>query len=161
MRRTLLFALTLSAVAPAVAIAQPRGDQQALRQQVRERVRTMIVWRLTEALGLDAATAQRFFPVLNQYEDRIAPLHQSQGARMRELRAQIDSGRADVGRVNQLLDEMAATRAQVVALEAERIRELRRVLSPVQSAKLVMALPQIERELHQHVRKAMNLRDEE
>lgn len=40
------------------------------RERVRERIKTMRMWKLTEALDLDEKTAARLFPLLNQYHNR-------------------------------------------------------------------------------------------
>lgn len=166
MRHPLLLALVLS-LAPDLALAQPPppppppGDDQALRQTVRERMRAMVVWRLTEALSLDEASAQRFFPVLNRFEERLQPLRQSQAELMRRIRAEVDSRHADPTILGRAIDELLSNRVTIQALELERLREARKVLTPVQQARLVMVMPQIEREMRRHVRRAMNLPDEE
>jgi len=139
----------------------PPPGAGAVRKQVNERIRMMRMWKLTEALSLDEATAQRFFPILNKFDEKVAPLHRQQGEIIMRLRAEIESGRPDPVRLSKGIDDLLGLRKQVAALEDERIREVRRVLSPTQQAKLVLLLPKIERELRRSVRRAMNLPPEE
>src|SRR5437660_9624140 len=137
-------ALVVATVASGAALparAQPAGPAGGMRKEVRERINMMRMWRLTEALSLDEATAQRFFPLLHRYDEKLLPLHRQQGDLTMRLRAEVDSGRPDPARVGKTIDELLALRKQVAALEEERIREVRKILSPAQQAKLVLLLP--------------------
>ena len=133
----------------------PPGNPQ-MRKQVGERIRVMRIARLTEALGLDEATAQRFFPILNKYDQKLQPIHQMQADLTRELAQETQSPRPNEQKINAAIEELLRLRQQAQAIELERIRDVRRVLTPVQQARLVLALPQIERQLWRQVRRAMN-----
>ena len=132
-----------------------------LREQVRERIKLMRMWRLTEALSLDEATAQRLFPLLNRFDERLQPVHRQQGDLLQRLRQEVNVPRPDPARIGRTLDELVALRHQVIEIEDERMREVRRVLGPVQQAKLWLIWPKIDREIRRHVRRAMGLPVEE
>ena len=55
---------------------------------------------------------------------------------------------------------MLANRVKRHALKDERIKELRKVLTPVQQAKLVLLLPRLEREFAQFIREVAGQRDD-
>jgi Spy/CpxP family protein refolding chaperone len=162
-------------VAPGLAGAQEPGPPpppppygprairrpDAVRAQVQERLRTMRMWRLTALLNLDEATAQRLFPLLHRYDEQLSPLQRQQGDIMVRMRAELQTTRPDPAKLNQAIDELLRLRAQIGAIEAERTREVRKILTPVQQARLVLALPRIERELRGRVRRAMNLPEED
>jgi len=143
-------------------VAQPAPPPPAqappgMRKAVRERMNILRAMKLTDALGLDEVTAERFFPLLHRYDERLTPLHRQQGDLVMRLRAEVDTGRPDAARLGKIIDDLLTLRRQVAALEDERIREVRKVLTPVQQARLVLVMPRIERDLRRTVRKAMGL----
>lgn len=138
----------------------PPGNPQ-MRKQVGERIRVMRIARLTEALQLDEATAQRFFPLLNKYDMKLQPIHQMQADLTRKLAQETQQPRPNEQKINAAIEELLKLRQEAQAIELERIREVRKVLTPVQQARLVLALPQIERQLWRQVRRAMGQPDED
>ena len=65
---------------------------------------------------------------------------------MRELRADADAPRPDDARLNADLNRLMAIRTKQRAMEDDRIRDVRKVLTPAQQAKLVLLLPRLERD---------------
>jgi hypothetical protein len=121
----------------------------------------MRMWKLTEALNLDEATAQHFFPILHRYDERLQPIQRQQADLGRLLSQEVALPRPDPLKLTRAIDEIINLRHQVQAIEDERARELRRVLTPIQQARLILSLPRIEREMWRQVRKAMGQPDEE
>ena len=144
--------LCLAIALPASALAKP---DDATRAKVRERVRTMRTAKLIEMLDLDEATAAKLFPVLNRFDDQLEPLMRDTGEARREMRAQIESGKPDVAKLNKLIDRSIANREKTQKIENDRIREVRKVLTPVQMAKIVVVLPEVDRFVQNQIRKAL------
>jgi Spy/CpxP family protein refolding chaperone len=138
----------------------PPGSPQ-MRKQVGERIRVMRIARLTEALQLDEAQAQRFFPILTKYDQKLQPIHQMQADLTRQLAQEASLPRPNEQKINAAIEELLRLRQQAQAIETERIREVRKVLTPVQQARLVLALPKIERQLWRQVRRAMGQPEED
>lgn len=148
---------TLAAVAALLTlglVGAAQADPNALRDKIRDRVRTIRAAKLIEVLDLDEATAAKLFPVLNRYDDAIVTVMKDTGAARRELKALIQSGNADNAKVNKLIDRMLANRDKRMKLESDRIHDVRGVLAPVQVAKIVVALPRIERGIQRELRRA-------
>src|SRR5262245_37955484 len=157
---------TAAAQPVAGTAAQPVGPPPpqappGMRKAVRERMNILRAVKLTNALGLDETTAERFFPLLHRYDERLTPLHRQQGEFVMRLRVEVETGHPDPARLARIIDDLLTIRRQVAALEDERIREVRKVLSPIQQAKLVLVMPRIERDLRRTVRKARGLPREE
>jgi Spy/CpxP family protein refolding chaperone len=144
--------LCLAVTLPTGAFARP---DEALRAKVRERVRTMRTAKLIELLDLDEATAARLFPVLNRYDEQLEPIVRDMGEARREMRAQIESGKPDVAKLNKLVDRVVAGREKMHKVENDRLRDVRKVLTPVQMAKIVIVLPEVDRFVHKEIRKAL------
>ena len=135
------------------AAAQPDGQKRA---QVRQRITDFAMQQITQELQLDAATAQRFRAVADKYEPQIAGIHREVGMAMRELKAQLAAAQPDEAKLGQLADTIVNDRSKVQALEAQRTTDNRRVLTPTQFAKLVVAWPKINRQIKLEMYKAMH-----
>jgi Spy/CpxP family protein refolding chaperone len=152
--------------APTAADARPRHQRsaqapdgapslEAKRTKVRQRIRALRAWRLTEALDLDEATAARLFPILNRYDEKLAAVLKD-GARLRrELRALIKAQSASASATNALVDRMVKQQREQWTLEERRFGEVRAVLTPMQAAQLLVVLPQIDRSIHREISQAM------
>jgi Spy/CpxP family protein refolding chaperone len=154
MNRVLTSMMVAGALALSVpAVAQPDGQKRA---QVRQQITEFAMQQVTHELGLDAATAQRFRAVADKYEPQIAGLHREVGMAMKELKAQLAAPQVDEARLSQLSDTVVNDRAKVQALEAQRTDDNRRVLTPTQFAKLVVAWPKINRQIRVELYKAIH-----
>ncbi len=116
-----------------------------LRREVLERMRALRAWKIVDELKLDQATSARLFPVLSKYDDRELALMKDRRDIVRDLRAETESAAPNNAKLTAAIDRLLALRAKMQALQDEKIRELRKVLTPAQQAKLVLLLPRIER----------------
>jgi Spy/CpxP family protein refolding chaperone len=135
------------------ALAQPDGQKRA---QIRQHITDFAMQQIQQQLALDPATAQRFRAVADKYEPQIAGLHREIGMAMRELKAQLASAQPDETTLSRLADTIVNDRSKVQALEAQRTTDNRSVLTPTQFARLVVAWPQINRQIKLEMYKAMH-----
>lgn len=157
---SVLFALTFVVVVVAsggVARAQPGlgGDPRTpeqLRQEVAERMRSLRALKIAETLALDQATSARLFPLLAKYDQRRGALQKEGRDIKRELRAESAAATPNGAKLTAAVDRLLANRGKRRALEEEKIREVRKVLTPVQQARLVLLLPRIERHYARQLR---------
>jgi Spy/CpxP family protein refolding chaperone len=134
----------------ASAAAKPEN----LRDRVREKIRVLRIARLVEALDLDERTATRFMPLVNKTYDDIGEVARDAGEARRNLRRLLDAGSNDVSQINALVDRLVADKLKIDQLENELFREVRKVLGPAQVGRLVLVLPEINREIQQQIRRA-------
>jgi DNA-binding transcriptional MerR regulator len=152
MKRTLAAMMMVGALALSVpAAAQPDGQKRA---QVRQRIAEYAMEQLTQQLALDAPTAARFREVADRYQAQLAGVHKETGMALKEIKAQLAAPQPDSARLAQLTDLVLQNRAKSQALEAQRSAENRRVLSPVQFAKLMTIWPKVNRQIHVEMWKA-------
>lgn len=131
--------------APSPPAADHRSPEQ-LRKEVLERMRALRAWRIVEGLKLDEATSARLFPILARYDEREMAIAGERHDIMHELGPMTDAAHPDDARITAAINRLLANRAKQRALEDDRIKDLRKVLTPAQQAKLVMLLPRLERE---------------
>ena len=168
MLRKLIVALLLTGVAVPTAMAQPRrrgpaqvadnrkvkpADRAAKRERVKQRIRIMRAMVLTEQLDLDEATAGKMFPILGRYDDELAKLLGERAS----LRAKLDRARTGAaGDINRLLDQLVANQRARWSAEEQRFADLRALLTPVQAAKLLDLLPEVDRKILRGLRGAVS-----
>jgi len=120
-----------------------------LRKEVQERMRAIRAYRIVDELKLDESTSARLFPILAKLDDSEMALSAERREIARNLKAEIDSQHPDDARIMKALDQLAANRARRIAVRDQQIREIRKVLTPVQQAKLVLLIPHLEHDFAQ------------
>jgi hypothetical protein len=148
-----------------LASAQPRrgdgagpGERRPLdsherREQIKKKIRALRAYTLTDELQLDEQTAARLFPLLSRYDDDFDKLLEQRVNVQRRLKY-VDTIK-DPRTVDRLIDEAIANQRGFWDLQDKRIQALRKILTPAQTAKLLVALPALERRIENQLRKAI------
>jgi hypothetical protein len=152
-------AIALGAGLGAPASAQPRrpgAAAPARREEIKKRIRAMRAYTLTEELKLDPEIAGQLFPLLARYDDETDKLLEKRG----EIQARLRRAEAlrDPRAIDRLIDEAIANQRGFRELEDRRLTELRKILTPLQTAKLLVVLPDFERRIQNQLRKAIGQR---
>lgn len=150
--RNVTLGILLLLLAPALAAAQPP-------ERLRDRARTFLVLRLTDALGLDDATALRVSGVFRASEEERRKLETEREALEKEIRDVLSAAAPDRDALGALVDRAAAIDEKLALVPARSFTELRKILTPEQQAKLVLARPQIQREVRGAMRRRLELRE--
>ena len=157
MIRALLIALAVALVAPA-AHAQPGpgpggGPGAARRERIKTKIRALRAYTLTEELQLDEATAGKLFPALAKWDDEFDKLLQQRAALEKQLKAA--AGIKDPRALDKLVDEAVANQRAFWDAQDKRLAELRKILTPAQTARLLVVLPALERKIENQLRRAI------
>jgi hypothetical protein len=163
--RALLMFLALAVAAP-LANAQPPGatpptapkdgpSQQQLnkRERIKNRIRALRAYTLTEALGLDETTAGKLFPVLAKYDNEFDRLLGARADIAKRLAAASNGN--DARAADKIIEEAVANQHAFWEMEDKRLAELRKILSAQQTAKLLVVLPPLERKIENQLRNAI------
>ncbi|MCX5748215.1 MAG: hypothetical protein NT062_37635 [Proteobacteria bacterium] len=113
---------------------------------VRQRLRAMRAFTLTEELVLDEPTAARLFPALAKYDaegDKIAVRRADVQHRLATTTAHTDPRVIDT-----MIDEAIANQRWQRDFEDRRLGELRTLLSAVQAARIVVLLPRFDEQIY-------------
>jgi Spy/CpxP family protein refolding chaperone len=161
-----LLVTTVGAAAPRVAFAQPqrrspavapaRSDDRRppdqLRKEVLERMRALRAWKIVDELKLDENASAHLFPILARYDDQELALAAERRDIAQDIRTLLAAPQPDDAKLTAAINRMLANRVKRHAMKDERLKELRKVLTTVQQAKLVLLLPRLEREFAQFIR---------
>jgi Spy/CpxP family protein refolding chaperone len=120
-----------------------------------EHMQTMRMWKITQELKLDQAGAAKVFPLLAKFDEQERDLARTRHEIFRNLRAELQAAAPDNKKLNGLIDQAMAHRARLAALAQEKFAALRKVLTPVQQARIMMLLPNIEEGFRQRIRETM------
>jgi hypothetical protein len=150
MRRALVILVVLLAGVP--ALAQPPPNQQR-REQIKQKIRTLRAYALTSELNLDEKTGGKLWPVLARYDDELDKLLQQRVDLQRRLSA---AGQVqDPKLLDRLVDEAIANQKGFWSVEERRLAELRKILTPAQTARLLVVFPAFERRIQNQLRRAI------
>jgi len=129
-----------------------RGPQTAA-DKVKQRVREVRDLQLTQQLSLDEQSAGRIFAVMGRYDEEFDRLLAVRAELQRKLAAadQLKDPRA----IDILIDDAIANQKAFRDLEGRRLSELRKILTPQQTARLLVVLPALERKLQNQLQRAI------
>jgi Spy/CpxP family protein refolding chaperone len=108
----LAFFITMISVAEAQLIdpPMPMGRKGGpMRDQVKDKIKTIKVWKLTEKLDMDETQSQRFFPLYNKFFDTWESIQISRGEiiqRLDELVQKDGASESDINRQLNRLDSL-------------------------------------------------------
>ena len=135
-----------------------RAKLAAKRAKIRQRLRALRAWELTEALDLDEQSAAKLFPILNRFDNRFQKALDANSALRRETRKALRDPNTNPKKIDALVGKMLKKQRELWDLQEERFREVRKLLTPRQTARIVILLPEIDRKLHRQVRQVMRKR---
>jgi Spy/CpxP family protein refolding chaperone len=147
----------LAAAAVTLALQAPAGAQPLAqkRAEVRQRVVEWGMQQLVQRLQLDASQVPRFREIWLRYEQQLQGVNKETSMAMRELKAQLAAATPDEPRLRQLADQVVASRQKAQQLESQRTAELRSLFSATQFARGVVVAPELRKELHEQMQKAL------
>lgn len=137
------------------ATPAPTADRRSpdqLRKEVVERMRALRAWRIVEELKLDETTSAKLFPILAKHDEQELALAAERHHIAQEIRHLLAAPQPDDAKLTAAINRMLANRAKRHASKDEQIKDVRKVLTPVQQAKLVLLLPRLEREFARVIR---------
>jgi hypothetical protein len=151
----------------AIAVAQPPGatppmgppgqaqltPAQQKRERIKKRIRALRAYTITEELQLDGATAEKLFPVLAHYDDELDKLLVARAQIQKQLTA-VASGR-DPRAADRAVEDAIANQRAFWQMQDKRLDDLRKILSPQQTARLLVVLPPLERKIENQLRQAV------
>jgi Spy/CpxP family protein refolding chaperone len=133
-------------------LAQPASAPHDRREKIKERIRALRAYTLTEQLDLDEATAAKLFPALAKYDDEFDKLLLARADLQRRLEAA--GSMKDPSAIDKLVDEAVANQKALWATEEQRLVQLRKILTPAQTARVLVVLPAMERKIQNQLKRA-------
>lgn len=141
--------VALSGVAPR-ALAQKADQKNQKKEKVKKKLRAYRAMVLVDELDLDENTATKLMPILDKYDDEFVKI----AKKNLELRGKLDAATDDKD-LDTVIDDLVANQRARWDLDEARFKEVRKVLTAKQSARILVILPEIDRKILQGAKKAV------
>lgn len=155
----LIVALALSGGSVLAQQAGPlarRGEgpmDQERREELRERIELIWMWKLTEELDLTQEEGAKVFPILRQYEEKKRTLRDENRELVWELDRLIKAN-ASEGKLKKAIGALAENEKKFHQVQEEGFQELEKILSVEQQAKYIVFQEKFRREIRGLIGKA-------
>ncbi len=120
--------------------------------ELMEKIATVRLWKLVDALDLDDETALKLNRYLRSQDEQRAEVMREHHDLHRRVKAFIDADTDDDAQAAALIEEGIAIEQRSQELELETVRGLDDVLSPSQQLRFILANREFEREIAEIVR---------
>jgi Spy/CpxP family protein refolding chaperone len=131
--------------APDPGQGNPPSEER--REEIRKKIEAIRIWRLTEALKLDADTSARISSLLSSVDQKRREIQRDQMEAMRSLRGILRSLKPDEAKLKPLLDRVENNHRTMQELRDREIKSLKELLSPEQQARFLIFQQEFQREM--------------
>ncbi len=156
--------LTLITLGIAIAFAQPLNpdvdEPPPPERAPKELVETLRKVRLIEELKLSEEQSLKFFPKLNELREAKEKFEQDRRTVLDELRDLLHKEKIPQDQINAKIDKLFQIEEEFNKKENALKKELRKILSPEQQARLILFQLRFERELRDMIRGIRERRQE-
>lgn len=126
--------------------------QKTDRGRLRDRIETVIIGKFAESLNLSPEQAEKFFPLLRQYQQSMEGMQREQ----RELRDGLDAlsfeNDSSPEEVSQYLDQFSANQQRMVGEKRRFLENVSPVLSPQQVSRCSILMDEIPHRVREMIR---------
>ena len=134
---------------------QPTPDAESRRS----RMRTFLVLRISDALGLSDEKALQISKVLRDTDDKRRALVAQRRDVEHSLRAALDQkGAAETSAITKLVAQANDLDGQIAMLPESSFRQVQELLTPEQQARLVLLRPELQAQIRRNVERRLGER---
>jgi hypothetical protein len=155
-RLVLVIAVLMMGMSQAGAQPQPQkpaAANQGKRERVKKRIQALRAFMLIDQLGLDEQTAAKVLLVFSKYDEEFEKALAERADLQRKLGAITEKDAKAA--VDSLVDQATSNGRAVWDIDARRLAELRKLLTPAQTAHLIVQLPLLEKRIQNQLRRAI------
>jgi hypothetical protein len=124
------------------------------REELRKRIEAVKIWRLTEALKLDAPTSARLSSLISSIDQQKKAILLDQMQSMVTLRQALKTAKPDESDLKTILDKLATGRRSMQELREKELNGLKDVLTIEQQARYVIFQQEFQREMRGMITRA-------
>jgi len=140
-----------------VVFAQPgppeHRDKQFFREELRERIEMIRMWKLVETLDLTEEQSMKFFPLMNEYDSARDEYGMEQKRLIERLDEELKSQEPDEKELQAILDSLSEIREKQFAEETEYYNQVKGILTVEQQAGLLV----FKRDFAEEVRRLIEM----
>lgn len=130
------------------------------RRHIRERIKTVKIWKLTEELKLTPKQSEQFFPLYNQFQDEKELIENQRQDLLKQLDDLTSNDSASDNDINQTLQKLDDYDKQMNTAQVQFRDKLKGILSTRQIGRLYVFEIQFQNQMREIVRDALMERRE-
>ncbi len=149
--RTIRYFIAILILSSPAVLSQPGPGpgQGPMREKIRQRIRTIKIWQLTEAVGLTPEQSEKFFPVYNKHQEIIHNLESEKQEALRRLSSLTDDPDASDDDINKAMTKIDDFGRRSMEMRQDYMEEVSTVLSFRQQGKLLVFEEDFKRKLQE------------
>ena len=123
-----------------------------MRERLRQRVQTMKIWKLTEAVGLTSEQSEKFFSIYNNHQKAMEAIEDKRFELVNRLDTLSNDPKSSDQKINEIIGQLSDTPQQVSAERDRFFKEISSVLSQRQQAKLIVFEDRFRQQIQDFIR---------
>ena len=152
MKRNVILSIVL--MTTGLLLAQP-GMPKGPGGQYGERMEMMMVWKLTDHLGLSQKQAEKFFPVMREHQKELMKIRKEEMELFDPTFAKVKKGeKVSKSDVNKLLGNIKSFEEKKTKDRIDFIKKSGDILDPTQQVKLLMIEPTVKQQMQRRMKES-------
>ncbi len=123
-------------------------------EEVRRKIDTVRIWRLTEELRLDPDTSAKLSSILSSYSQQRRKIRRVQRRTMKTLQRAVESQKPNESKIRSNLEKLEKNRRSMQELKANELRDLKSILTIEQQARYIVFQKKFMREMRGMIKNA-------
>jgi len=119
----------------------------AKREEVRKKIEALKIWKMTEALKLDADTSARLSAVINPLDRQRMDIAREQMMTMRELKSLLQSQKPDQAKLKAAIDKLEKNHIAMQETRNKEFSAVKGILTTEQQARYIVFQQDFRREM--------------
>ncbi|MBN2135047.1 MAG: hypothetical protein JW737_04910 [Acidobacteria bacterium] len=115
---------------------RPKGGK--IREEVREKIQLLKMWKMTDYLDLDEETSLKVFQIVKKYDDLEHKARSNNMNLISTLKKELAKDKVDTNITNELMKKIKTNFLNEKSITIERFSELSKYLTPEQQAKYLV-----------------------
>ena len=152
MKRNVILSIVL--MTTGLLLAQP-GMPKGPGGQYGERMEMMMVWKLTDHLGLSQKQAEKFFPVMREHQKELMKIRKEEMELFDPTFAKVKKGeKVSKSDVNKLLGNIKSFEEKKTKDRIDFIKKSGDILDQTQQVKLLMFEPTVKQQMQRRMKES-------
>ena len=141
-------------IATGFLLAQP-GKPKGPGGQYSQRMEMMMVWKLTDHLGLSQKQAEKFFPVMREHQKELMKIRKEEMKLFDPTFAKVKKGeKVSKSDLNKLLGNIKSFEEKKTKDRIDFIKRSGDILDPTQQVKLLMFEPTVKQQMQRRMKES-------
>ena len=152
MKRNVILSIFL--ISTGLLLAQP-GRPKGPGGQYGERMEMMMIWKLTDHLGLSQNQAEKFFPVMREHQKELMEIRKEEMELFDPTFAKVKKGeKVSKSDLNKLLGNIKSFEEKKTKDRIDFIKKSGDILDPTQQVKLLMFEPSVKQQIKRRMKES-------